>query len=117
MPVIGKTPDHLCAEWASVTEEGQQVTRVLDPEDVLPFMSRGYNVTELVEHFDAPREAVEHVIMGIPELMVYREGMPLEHTLVRRLPRLEEIQEDGSTQATPETDKESVEEEEQDDKE
>lgn len=61
------------AEWDSVDRTtGEPGKKVLQPEDVVELIAQGMNVAEIASHLDAPLLAVEHAVMSIKHMMVWR---------------------------------------------
>jgi hypothetical protein len=81
MPLVDKKSP-FCAVWDSFAPDGEPVERELYPEQLLPFMTRGFSPDEIASALDAPIEAVEHAIMKIPEMMVWRRQQ-LKHTYLQ----------------------------------
>lgn len=70
MPVSEKSP--FGATWTAFSEDGDVLERTVAPDDLLPFIADGYTPEELASEFDAPLETIEHAIMCIPDMMVWR---------------------------------------------
>lgn len=71
MPVLTKCPYGAC--WHQLNPEtGEYEEHILHPEDVLEPIARGMTVDEIAKLHVAPLKAVEHVIMLIKHMMVWR---------------------------------------------
>jgi len=69
-----KRTSPLMAEWEGLDDKtGEMVIFEIRPDDILQDMADGLNVKELCVKYNCPRELVEHCIMCIPEMMVWRD--------------------------------------------
>jgi hypothetical protein len=79
MPVDLKCP--YVGVWDSFSDEGQLLERKLGPEDVLPYLAKGFTMTEIADRLKAPLEVVVHAVAVIPDMMKWRDlimyGQPL----------------------------------------
>jgi len=86
MPVSEKCP--FAAEWEAISSEGRMALRELRPEDLLLYVAEGATIVELMSLLDAPRDVIEHTIMQIPYMMVWRDAQSTKVSEGMRLPKL-----------------------------
>lgn len=79
-PIDKQSP--FCAVWDGFSPDGEPLERELYTEQLLPFMTRGFSPEEIASAIEAPIEAVEHAIMKIPEMMVWRRQQ-LKHQYLK----------------------------------
>jgi len=72
MPPLVDKKCPFCAVWDGFTHDGEPIERELYPEQLLPYITRGFSPDEIASALDAPIEAVEHSIMLIPQMMTWR---------------------------------------------
>ena len=86
MPVNSRSP--YVAEWNTIQEEsGKPGINKLQVESILDPIAKGATVSDLMKLFNASQEVIEHLIMMIPHMMVWREDQPPEVVRGERLPR------------------------------
>ena len=62
------------AEWNAFDEgTGETILKGLSPEEVVEQLALGKTSFEIAAHYDCPLEVVEHLIMKIPEMVVWRD--------------------------------------------
>lgn len=59
--------------WSYYDAEGNIVEKQMGPEDVLPYLVKGYTISEIVMENEAPFDVVLHAIATIPDMMRWRD--------------------------------------------
>lgn len=65
-----------CAEFEQLNEDtGEYVERLVYVEDILPEIAEGKTVSDIMIAHNVTREIVEHLIMMIPHVMIWRDNI------------------------------------------
>lgn len=73
MPVEERCPETY-AEWNGIDEKtGREVTKRLYSDTVIKMIANGATSFEISQRFKCPLQVVEHCIMVIPQVIVWRD--------------------------------------------